>query len=79
MSRFSKHVYKQIGLKIRAYRQKFGYTQEELSELLGVNYKYIGHVERCERQISLKVLTKIMELFKIQPVEFFSFEDTYNF
>lgn len=72
---FDEYFYKNVGLKIRKYRKMFNLTQEQLSEILGLNYKYIGHVERCERKISLKVLMQIIEFFKIQPSEFFSFDE----
>lgn len=72
-SSFKQYFYKQIGQKIRLYRKARNLTQEQLSEILGLNYKYIGHVERCERKISIKVLIKIMEFFQIQPRDFFNF------
>lgn len=79
MSTFEEYFYKNIGLKIREYRKKQKLTQEKLSEILGLNYKYIGHVERCERKISFKVLAQIIEYFKVQPYEFFTFNIKYNY
>ena len=79
MSSFEEYYYKNIGKKIRHYRLKLNYTQENLSQILGLNEKYIGHVERFERQISNKVLASLLKLFKIQPSEFFDFEEKYKF
>ena len=79
MSSFEEYYFKNIGKKIRYYRLKIGYTQEELSELLGMNDKYIGHVERYERCISNKVLIRLLEVFKVQPKDFFQFDDDFNF
>lgn len=73
MSTFEQNFYKQVGEKVRQYRLAQGLTQEKLSEILGLNYKYIGHVERCERKISTKVLIQIMEFFQIRPKDFFNF------
>ena len=75
MSSFEQYYYKNVGLKIRAIRLKNNMTQERLSELISKNDKYIGHVERCERKISQKVLIQLLELFKISPAEFFNFEN----
>lgn len=73
MSTFTDEFYQNIAIKIRFYRIKNGFTQEQLSEMISKNLKYIGHVERCERKISLTMLIKIIEIFKIKPKEFFNF------
>lgn len=71
---FEQYFYANVGNRIRYYRKLHKLTQEKLSELLGLNHKYIGHIERCERTISTKVLIQIIEFFKIKPKEFFDFE-----
>ncbi len=78
MNNFDEYFYKNIGLRIRKLRKDKNLTQEKLSEILGLNYKYIGHVERCERKISCKVLTQILKYFRVQPSDFFSFDLDYN-
>ena len=79
MSSFEEYYYRNIGKRVRYYRLKFNYTQENLSQALGLNEKYIGHIERFERQISNKVLASLLEFFKIQPREFFNFKEEYKF
>lgn len=79
MSSFERYFYFNIGKKIRYYREGSGLTQEQLSQILGVNEKYIGHIERCERFVSTKMLIKIMEFFKVQPFEFFNFDKQHDF
>jgi len=78
MSSFSSYFYKNLGLQIRKYRQASGLTQEQLSIMLDKNEKYIGHIERHERDISLKVLVKLMDLLQIQPNEIFAFDNKYT-
>ncbi len=46
------NIYVNLGKNIRKYRSEKGLSQEKLSELLNVNSKFIGHVERVERYIS---------------------------
>ena len=77
MSSFSDY-YKNIACKIRKYRTELGYTQEQLSEILGKNLKYIGHIERCERKISTTKLIELIDFFKVQPVDFYSFDEKFN-
>ena len=51
---FEREIYVNLGKNIRKFRQAKGLSQEKLSELLDANTKFIGHVERVERFISLK-------------------------
>jgi|InofroStandDraft_1065614.scaffolds.fasta_scaffold00063_14 transcriptional regulator with XRE-family HTH domain len=78
-SSFESYFYYNIGKKIRYYREQSGLTQEMLSEKLGVNEKYIGHVERCERFISTKMLVRLMEFWQLQPSDFYNFDEVYNY
>lgn len=73
---FEREVYINIGKNIRKYRLSQNLSQEKLSELLGANSKFIGHVERVERFISLK---KIIQLAKILDVPLYMFFDFSNF
>ncbi len=57
-----KTVYLRIGKNIRKYRLQKGLSQEKLSELIGANDKFVGHIERVERVPSLKKLIKITEI-----------------
>lgn len=75
MSTFEDYYYANIAKRIREYRVAKGVSQEQLSEMLSKNMKYIGHIERCERKISNKVLINLLDMWKIQPADFFSFDD----
>ena len=70
MSSIQDETYKTIGKNLKKYRLKANLSQEKLSEILNVNSKFIGHVERFERYISLKKLIEIAEYFNI-PVKIF--------
>ena len=52
-SNLQEETYKLIGKNVRKYRLEANISQEKLSEILEVNSKFIGHVERFERFISL--------------------------
>lgn len=67
---FEEKVYKYIGQNIRKFRLEKGLSQEKLSEMLDVNSKFIGHVERCERCISLKKLIQLSEILEV-PLKYF--------
>ena len=79
MSSFAEYYKQNIGKKIKKYRLLNNLTQEQLSEMLDRNLKYIGHIERGEREISTKSIIKLLQILKIQPSEFYNFEVNYKF
>lgn len=44
---------------VRSARRASGLSQEELAHLTGLHRTYIGSVERCERNITLKNAERI--------------------
>ncbi len=68
-----KDIYVNLGKNIRKYRSAKGLSQEKLSELLNVNSKFIGHVERVERYISLKKLIQLSIILDIPLSKLFDF------
>ncbi len=46
-------------LRIRAAREKMGYTREKFAELLDVSVSYLAEVERGRTSISVKMLINI--------------------
>ena len=70
MSSIQEETYRTIGRNVKKYRLESKISQEKLSEILNVNSKFIGHVERFERFISLKKLIEIAEYFD-KPVKSF--------
>ena len=71
MSSVQEETYKTIGKNVKKYRLASHISQEKLSEILDVNSKFIGHVERFERFISLKKLIEIAEYFNVPVKNFF--------
>lgn len=63
--------WKKIGDAIRTYRKKAAFTQERLAEIVELNPKYIGEVERGEKIISIEALLRIAKAVKIPIRDFF--------
>lgn len=78
MSSFDKYFQKNIAKQVRKYRTMNRLTQEQLSDMLRLNLKYIGHIERCERRMSHKAIITFLKVLQIQPSEFFSFEEPFD-
>lgn len=71
MSSIQEQTYITIGKNVKKYRLLKNISQEKLSEILNTNSKFIGHVERFERCISLKKLIELAEYFDIPVKSFF--------
>lgn len=71
MSSIQEETYRTIGKNVKKYRLASNLSQEKLSEILNANSKFIGHVERFERYISLKKIIELAEYFNVQVKTFF--------
>ena len=60
-----------IGDAIRSRRKKANLTQEKLAEMVDLNPKYLGEVERGEKIISIEALLRIAKAVKTPIHEFF--------
>ncbi|MEG6589304.1 helix-turn-helix transcriptional regulator [Paenibacillus barengoltzii] len=54
-----------LGNRIRAIRNAKGLTQQNLADLSGLDYRYIGAIERGERNFSIDTLEKVLTALKI--------------
>ena len=50
---------KKLGLRIRQLRKIKGWTQEALAEKADLDYKYLGAIERGEKNLTLANIEKI--------------------
>ena len=71
MSSIQDKTYITIGKNVRKLRLAHNISQEKLSEILNTNSKFIGHVERFERYISLKKLIELAQYFNVPVKSFF--------
>lgn len=52
----SAELYIQMGLRLRKFRREKDYTQEKMSEILGISPAYYGKIERGVNSLSIKRL-----------------------
>lgn len=63
-----------FGRRLRELRKKYNYTQEKLSEITNIDYKYIQRIEgRNPPAIRIDTIEKFAKAFKIKPSELFIF------
>ena len=52
-------------------RKSLKLSQEEFAEKLNCSREFISRVENLKEKVSLKMLLKLSELFKVNPTYFF--------
>ncbi len=62
-----------MGGRIRQLRKAAGLTQEQLARRAGMDYKYLGSVERGERNVTLDNVERIVRALQVEPYEPFLF------
>lgn len=61
-----------LAQRIKQLRQERGFTQEELSDLLGMNTAYITQVEAKQQGLSLPMVYRLAKIFHLSLHELFS-------
>jgi transcriptional regulator with XRE-family HTH domain len=73
-----KKVEKMAGIRevlannIKAYRRKYGFSQDKLAELAGISSQYLATVETCRKFPTPEVLDRLAKALGIETNELFS-------
>jgi len=59
-------INKRVGHKIREYRERKGWTQEQLAFEASIHRAYIGQIERGEKNIGLQNLERIAKALNVK-------------
>lgn len=63
-----------FGMKIKKLRRKCGYTQEKLSELTNIDYKYIQRIEgKYPPAVKIDTIERFASAFKVKPSQLLEF------
>lgn len=65
---------KNFGLRVKELRKRNNYTQDQLSEKLGIGVRSLSKIETGASFPSMDTLEKMIEIFEIPTAEFFDFE-----
>jgi transcriptional regulator with XRE-family HTH domain len=60
-----------FGQKVQELRKAQHLSQEQLADLAGVHRTYIGMIERAEKNITLRNISKIADALKIEIKDLF--------
>jgi len=67
-------IRRDLGEKIKETRRKLGYTQERLSELTNMDYKYIQRIEgKNPPDIRVETIQRIAKALKTTPSKLLDF------
>ena len=75
MKKEYKALYEKFGLNVVYYRKSLRVTQLQLAELLDIDRSHISAIELGNVGVSMDLIFKMCEVFKIQPKELFDFRD----
>ena len=60
-----------FGQRVQELRKNRHLSQEQLADLAGVHRTYIGMIERAEKNITLRNISKIADALKIEIKDLF--------
>ncbi|GAG18672.1 unnamed protein product [marine sediment metagenome] len=67
----------QVGQNIKSYRKNCNYTQEKLSELSGVDYKYLQKLEgKNPPNIKVETIARLAKALKLNPDKLLSSKES---
>ena len=58
-----------IAYNLKKYREKYGYTREQLSLQLGLDNSYISKLEKCKINIPIDTLAQIAIIFEVDIID----------
>ena len=56
-----------VGARLRAFREKKGWSQEQLGFESGLHRNYIGGIERGERNVGIVNVGKLSQALGVRP------------
>ncbi len=63
-----------IGRRIKELRKKCGYTQDKLSEITEIDYKYIQRLEgKTPPALKVDTIERLAKALKVKPAELLEF------
>ena len=73
MEKIEHNLHILLGKRIRSLRIARSWTQQDLGEIAGISYKFLGEIERGKQNFSFSILTKISKALNIELIELFRF------
>lgn len=56
-----------VGDSLRNIRKKYGYTQNDMAESLGISYTHYSQIEQGRHHMSMQLMMKIVSKYGVDP------------
>ena len=56
-----------VGDSLRNIRKKYGYTQNNMAESLGISYTHYSQIEQGRHRMSMQLMMKIVSKYGVDP------------
>jgi len=60
---------KTVGLNVKRYREKRGFSQEKLADLSGLHRTYISGIERGVRNPTIRIVQVLAQSLRVKPTD----------
>ena len=75
ITNMNENINLKLAIRLRKLRKKYGYTQQELSELADIDYKHLQKLEsKRPSDVKLSTLEKLAKAFNISLSKLLDFE-----
>ncbi len=64
---------KRFGSKLCYIRKQRKFSQMKLAEITGLNFNYIGQIERAEANVTIKTIKLLADALDVEVKELFDF------
>ena len=71
MQKYEVMYHKIISANVKKLRKNNRLSQEEFAEKINCSREFISRVENLKEKVSLKMILKLAEVFKVKPEYFF--------
>jgi transcriptional regulator with XRE-family HTH domain len=61
-----------LGREIQRVRRRRGLIQKQLGELSGLNWNYVGGIERADRNVGIAAIFKVARALGVHPADLLS-------
>lgn len=68
----TENITEELSEKLKDAREKLGFTQEEVAKQIGTSSNYYAKIERGEINVTIKKLSKLIRVLKINSADIFS-------